>query len=1467
MFNFKSIIALAAGLAVSTSFVAALGQESGAKTGQSGSAAGAGDAEKSRRGAAGHPDPDLKSPTLYVVGYAHLDTQWRWTYADTIREFIPNTLHDNFKLFEKYPDYIFNFSGSRRYKMMQEYYPADYEKLKGYVAAGRWFPCGSSVDENDANVPSAESLVRHVLYGNRFFKREFGIASEEYMLPDCFGFPAALPSVLAHCGVKGFSTQKLTWNAVVPIPFKVGVWEGPDGHSVVAALDPGEYVGDVKVNLATDQSWLARINNNGKQSGVYVDYHYYGTGDQGGGPRDSAVAKVEESVKTDGPIKVISAPADAMVKAISPEMRKGLPRYKGELELIEHSAGSITFEAYMKRWNRKNELLADASERASVAAWWLGGRDYPSQKLENAWYLVLGSQMHDILPGTSVPKAYDYSWNDECLAANQFCGVLEDAASTVISGMDTRPASGSATTLVVYNPLSVEREDVVEAEILAGAGPFKGVKVTGPDGKQVPAQVTTVSAGKSVTVAFLARAPSVGFASYSAELVPDALNTPSALKVSDHELENESYIVKLDAHGDISSIKDKKASKELLSAPARLGLYHENPRNWPAWNQDWADRQLPAKSFAGDSGPVTFKVVENGPARVAVEVTREAEGSTFTQRIRLCSGGASGRVEVDNDINWRTRQRSLRASFPLTVSNPKATYDIQSGVIERGNASAKQFEYPFHQWFDLTDPDDGKLGLRYGVTVMCDSKYGADKPSDNTVRLTLLHTPGTRGGYPDQGSQDLGRHHVLYAIEGHAGGWQQAGTYAQAQRINQPLMVFATAGHEGQLGKSFSLAHTSSPAVSISAIKKAEDGDEVVVRLREHTGSVVKGVHVALARPITSAREVDGQEREIGKATITGGELETDVGGYELRAFALKLGSAPVKVAKVESTPVALAFDTDVVSSSSNLADGAMDDQGHAYPAEQLPASLTDGTVTFNLGKTADGQKNAASCQGQEIKLPPGSFDRLYVLAAATNDIDTTIDIDGKAVPFGPQCWNGYIGQWDHRLWPGDTSNPKYPWNQDIIGLEPGFVKPDSVAWFCSHYNTKSGNTFYEYCYIYKYGIDLPAGAKSIRLPSDSRVKIFAMSAAKEGPRVTAAAPLFDTLSDRSQDAPRVIPGNGTFDDSVAVHIEPSMYWKKGAIRYTTDGSNPTDQSPAYEGQIWVNEPTTLKAAVVDANGHLGPVATAKLEVNDTKGPAFEHEIGCGYQSPMLSLTFGEPIDRLSVFPSNFKVEPAIEVKNVSVAMDGYHVIVTLATAPKVDQAYKLTVSGIKDSSPHHNVMDIQTETFTIRGPVYTLDQPTAEQFNKPIKVDGLPVKAKDPWTINMWVKTDKQPLPRTVIAGFGQCEEAGGGNGRYICRFPGGLQFWSHNQDVRSSTALDLNRWQMLTVTYDGQTLRMYKDGQKISERGVGLADDQAIVNIAPKDPWDHERQFGGEIYGFAIWNAALSEDAIAGLVKSAPK
>jgi alpha-mannosidase len=1399
-----------------------------------------------------------KQPTLYVVGYAHLDTEWRWAYPQTIREFIANTLHDNFKLIDKYPSYVFNFSGSRRYQMMEEYYPADYEKLKKYVAQGRWFPCGSSVDENDANVPSAESYVRHVMYGNRYFRREFGLASEEFMLPDCFGFPASLPSLLSHCGLKGFSTQKLTWGlAIGKIPFKVGMWEGPDGRSLMAALDPGAYVGEVKENLATSESWSKRIDANGEKSGVYVDYHYFGTGDQGGAPKESSVEMVEKSVNTTGHTKVVSGPADWMFKTITPEMASKLPTYKGELELTEHSAGSITSQAYMKRCNRKNELLADAAERAAVASWWLGAAPYPGQRIEDAWSLVLGSQMHDILPGTSLPPAYEYAWNDEILAANIFADVLTNSVGGVSDAMDTR---AKQTAVLLYNPLACAREDVVEATIPWEVQDAQaGAVAVGPDGSRSPVQVIEKVAGRARAV-FTGKVPAAGFAVYDIQYAPRSTEGANTIKVAADSIENDRYVVKIDEHGDVASIFDKNLKKEMLSAPARLGLHFERPANWPAWNQDWADRQKAARAYVGGTAKVS--VTEAGPVRGAIRIEREQDGSTFVQDIRLASGAAGDTVVFHTDIDWNTRERSLRAAFPLVASSEKATYDIQTGVIERGNGNAKQFEYAAHQWFDLTDASGN-----FGVSILNDSKYGSDKPDDNTVRQTLLYTPGVRRDYRDQGTQDLGKHEMAYAFASHDGDWRKAGWNSspwQAARLNQPIAAFIVPKHEGPLGRSVSLVTCDNPNVMVTCVKKAEGSNDVVVRLRELSGKNAQGVHIKLAGAATAAVEVDGQEREIGPAKVDVGSLVADVHGYGLRAFSVKVSPATASSQAAQSTPVALPYDLDAVSANNKRDDGAMED-GRAYPGEQLGKELSIDGVKFTLGPTGEGQKNALACKGQEIAIPAGS-ERVEFLAAAS-DADTTaaFAIGAEKSEFTIPKWRGFVGQWDNRRWAGtpvETDDRTYA---TMIGLEPGYVKQAAVAWYCSHHHTAKQDEHYKYSYLFRFAMDVPKGGAALKLPNAPGVKVFALTGVRgTHDHAVAATPLRDSLASHQQDALK-ITSIGAAGNSVQVKIGAGLYWRDGAAHYTTDGSDPTPTSPTFDKPFWLSKTATIKAAAFDYAGKPGPIASRTIEVNDTTAPTLA-SASTVYQATQIACQFSEPVDAASAaMASNYTLASDAKITGVKVADDGLSAVITMDKPLTAGQPASLKVSGIKDRSTAGNAMKEASVDLSVRGPVYRLDVADKEHAGSITKgVKNLPTRADQPWTINMWIKTGKQPESHTVFAGFGRCEDTVTGTGRYMTRFANGIHFWSRNADVDTRTQLELNKWQMLTATYDGTTIRIYKDGGKIGEQAMSLVDDEPTIAIMPADPWEKRIKFDGEVKDFTVWDACLTEESLKAIGQS---
>jgi alpha-mannosidase len=1083
----------------------------------------------------GQERPDLtRQPTLYVVGYAHLDTQWRWEYPRTIGEFLPHTMHDNFALFEKYPHYIFNFSGANRYRMMREYYPADYATLQEWVRKGRWFPAGSSMEESDVNSPSAESLIRQVLYGSAYFRHELGRTSAEYMLPDCFGFPASLPSILHHMGIRGFSTQKLSWGSAAPVggpdspektpvgtPFNVGVWDGPDGSSVIAALNPGSYSADIRYDLSRSDTtppngidWPKRVQRNGEVSGLFTDYHYYGTGDVGGAPREPSVQLVESIVsKNDSPLHVISSTAEQMFLDIKPDQTARLPHYQGDLELTNHSAGSLTSQAYQKRWNHKNELLADAAERASVAAEWLGGRPYPRKRLNDAWALVMGGQFHDIAAGTATPKAYEYSWNDDVIAMNQFASILTSATDSIASALDTRTRG---TAIVVYNPLSIDREDVVEAHVQALNG---AVVVHGPDGKVVRAQ------REGDKIVFVARVPPVGWAvydvSFGLETPRNRVKDPAAIRAETRPamIENDRYRVTVDDAGDIATILDKKTNRQVLSAPIRLALQTERPHDWPAWNMDWADQQQPPRAFVG--GKTIIHVVEHGQARSALQVTRETEGSRFVQTIRLSAGDAGNRIEIDNAIDWKTEAAALKATFPLTASNPLATYNWEVGTIQRGNNDPKKFEVASHEWFDLSDANGG-------VTILSDCKYGSDKPDDHTLRLTLLYTPGLGDGngraYDDQTSQDWGHHQFTYGLAAHAGDWRSEGTDWQALRLSQPLIAFVSPKHSGPLGRSLSLLRVSNPRVRVLALKKGEESDEVIVRLVEVDGKRADDVRLSFAAPVVAATEVNGQEMSARKARVVDGLLVTSFTPYQLRTFSVRLAPPHSKVHATHSQTVALPFDRAVATRDGARSSPGFDSAGRALPAEMLPKVIDYAGIRFQL----DDSSRAVVAHGQMIALPAGK--RLYLLAAAEGDQQGTFVVDGKPTAITIQDWSGYVGQWDNRIW--TTKRETLPQRPDappnaparvrtatvFDGLRPGYIKRAPIAWFASHRHDAAGaNEPYAYSYLFAYAIDLPPGARTLTLPENDRIRILAATVSDEQSSLTEAQPLYDTL-ERSAD-------------------------------------------------------------------------------------------------------------------------------------------------------------------------------------------------------------------------------------------------------------------------------------------------------------------------------------------------------------
>lgn len=1025
----------------------------------------------------------MKNKKLYLIPYAHLDTQWRWSFATTIKYYLKATLLENFSLFEKYPGYCFNFTGAIRYDMIREYYPEEYEIMKEYIKKERWKIAGSCLDETDAIVPSPESLVRNILYGNQFNRREYGVESYDYMLPDCFGFPASFPTVLSHCGIKGFSTQKLTWGSAVGIPFSIGMWKGPDGSRLPAAFNPGSYITKLFVSPASSRKWLKRINENGAKYDVWKEYRYYGTGDIGGAPMELSVKNAEKSLNKKKSI-ICQDSADRFFRELSPDEINRLPEYCGDLLLTEHSTGSLTSQAIMKRWNRRNEFLADAAERASVAAWITGGQNYPYESLLKAWTRVIGSQMHDILPGTCTPDAYTFSYNDEVVALNIFTSILGHAAETMSENLDTRC---EGIPLVIYNPLAFEREDLVEAVIPAGKD--EKICLYDPEGERIPLQLIS-SDTETSHVIFPAKTPSLSWNVYEIRREKAAPVTGEDISVVETDngciLENRFYRVRINNDGFVDSIFDKLQEIEILEETVHYELQRETPGYFPAWNMDWKDRKKKPVPLTGTLESI--RITEPGPVRASVEITRSFKNSTFVQKVSLSAGSTGSRVEFTEKIDWHLSGYSLKTAFPLKLKNPEATYNWQVGKVTRNNNHEKKYEVPSHMWFSLTDSSGN-----HGVTILEDSKYGSDKPDNGRLRLTLLYTPARHWYSPafrDQASQDWGRHTIRYALYSHRGDWRKGKSDIQGLRFNQPLYPFIATSSPGALGKRFSLLQISSEETHVSAVKLSEeDRNTMILRMIELTGGESDSIRLNFSGKIAEVWEVNGQEMKTGTMDLHGNELTTKLSPFQIRSFAVK-PATPVPAGSTGEIQ-SLDFPCNAKMFSRNGENPGLD---FSYPEEELPESIESGSIIFRLNK---GKENdCLACGGQKLPLNDTSYNRISLLVSAKNDTRTEFFFEGKqTVPVEATIPSatGFVGQYDTRIW--KRKNPwkkrDYFWWTPCTGVAPGYIKREEIAFFTTHIHSQGDDLPYRFGYMFRIDLNIPEGAEHLKLPGDPGVKIF----------------------------------------------------------------------------------------------------------------------------------------------------------------------------------------------------------------------------------------------------------------------------------------------------------------------------------------------------------------------------------------
>ncbi len=766
--------------------------------------------------------------TCYAVGHAHIDTAWLWTFRETRRKCL-RTFATVLRLMEQYPDFRFLCGQAQQYAWVQEQSPELFAQIAARVREGRWEAGGAMWVESDCNVAGGEALVRQILHGTRYWERAFGEAGRQRLLylPDTFGFSAALPQLMALAGLDTFVTNKLSWNETNEFPHTTFRWRGLDGTEVRAHCTPGRDYNatNTPAELQRGEKECARKD----ASGVGLWLQPFGYGDGGGGPTAGMIENAALARQCEGLPEVRLAAAGSFCDELQQRhdalraAGRDLPVWDGELYL-EYHRGTYTTQAWLKRANRRRE------QALRVAEWltWAGPSAPDAQQsaqaarqLDEAWKLLLLNQFHDVLPGSSITAVYEESRRQHDRVRELSEAAIRAGTQRWAQAADT---AGVQEPMLVLNPCSVWRSGVVEC------------------------------AGK---LHYVADVPALGAAVHDRAL--PARVEPA--RVNGATLSNGILTATIDNVGRVTGLRRAGAGRDACrrAGDARqplnqLVLYDDRPRGWDAWDVD-AEYEL--KAFPVDEAAASWRAVESGPLRAAIEVARPlGQASRLTQRFILEAG--SPRLDIHTHVDWHESHRLLRALFPVDVHARRATYEIQFGHVERPtvrNTSWERamFEVCAHRWMDLSEPG-------FGVALLNDCKYG-HSCHDGVIGLSLLRSPK----FPDP-QADMGEHELTYSLMVHDGDWRAAGVDHEAEALNSPLWAIPLpTGQRGPLHKEwapFGFEIDGAAGVAVSAVKRAEDDDRLVVRLVETHGG--RGLaHITWNLPVRGVEVVDLLERPL----------------------------------------------------------------------------------------------------------------------------------------------------------------------------------------------------------------------------------------------------------------------------------------------------------------------------------------------------------------------------------------------------------------------------------------------------------------------------------------------------------------------------------------------------------------------------------------------------------------------------
>ncbi len=764
----------------------------------------------------------MKQKKLHMIGNAHIDPVWLWQWQEGFHE-VKATFRSALDRMKEYDDFAFVASSAVFYSWVEQSDPAMFAEIQQRVSEGRWQVVGGWWIEPDCNIPNGEALVRHGLYGQRYFQTKFGTTARVGFNVDSFGHAGTLPQILKKSGIHYYTFLR-------PMPHEKGLpsrlfwWEADDGSRVLAYRIPFEYL-----------SWGKELSDHAKRCADEIKAPYdegmcfYGVGNHGGGPTRENLDSIRAlNSDPDLPELLISTP-EAFFDSVA---GKDLPIPVVHSDLQNHAVGCYAAHSGIKQWNRKAENLLATAEKWSLLAAWVNQQPYPD--FERAWKDVLFNQFHDILAGTSLEAAYDDARNGFGEALEIGERALNYALQSFAWNVKVEPEDGMKP-IIVFNPQTWAVKANVELESYR---PKPEAVLVDDQGQPVPFQiVTSTTVTNRVRISFTADLPALGYRVYRLR-TSGAQGSFTTVQASDGVLENGRFRLEIDTEtGYVASLYDKRDAMQVFSGEAAKPVVIADT------SDTWGHNTFRFPNVIGEFKATQVKLAEHGAAKSVIRVFSSYGASKLIQDFTMYPD--RDQIDVQVVVDWREQFKLLKLRFPINVKFMRITREEAYGQID---VNANGDEMPFQRWVDVSGTArEGENA--YGFSLLNDAKYSLDV-NVRDIGMTVLRSPAYAHHIPAEVNPDelhafidQGIQRFTYSMLAHSGSWETAGTVRRAAELNQPPLVqFATYHTDGKLPQSDSFIDVQPEAIMVTVLKQAEDGDDLIVRAYETTGTATQGI-------------------------------------------------------------------------------------------------------------------------------------------------------------------------------------------------------------------------------------------------------------------------------------------------------------------------------------------------------------------------------------------------------------------------------------------------------------------------------------------------------------------------------------------------------------------------------------------------------------------------------------------------